>query len=69
LSFWPLARVEPYRQTMADPEQPDAAEQGRYDRIPELELDENVAPRPEEEAADVLRSAPADRPRGGEPPH
>jgi hypothetical protein len=26
--------------------------------VPELEIDENVAPRPEEEIADILRSAP-----------
>ncbi|WP_457099915.1 hypothetical protein [Microbacterium sp. P5_E9] len=26
--------------------------------VPELEVDENIAPRPEEEIADVLRSTP-----------
>jgi hypothetical protein len=44
---------------MADPQQPDAGEQERYSSIPELESDETIAPRPEEEAADVARSAPA----------
>ena len=40
---------------MADPERPDAAEHELYERIPELERDETIAPRPEEEAADVQR--------------
>ena len=50
---------------MAEPEQPDAPERALYDRIPELELDETIAPRPEEEAADVLRAALADNRREG----
>jgi hypothetical protein len=46
---------------MADPE-PDAREQEQYPDVPELELDETIAPRPEEEAADVGRSTPAPGP-------
>ena len=46
---------------MADPEQPDAPVQGHYPDIPELEFDEMIAPRPEEEAADIGRSTPAPR--------
>jgi hypothetical protein len=38
----------------ASPHVPDADEP----TIPELEEDENVAPRPEEEIADVLRAEP-----------
>jgi hypothetical protein len=34
----------------------------QYPDIPELEVDETIAPRPEEEAADVGRSSPAPRP-------
>lgn len=33
--------------------------------VPELELDENVAPRPEEEIADVLRAEPDLERHGG----
>ena len=42
---------------MTDP-QPDAREQERSADIPELEIDETIAPRPEEEAADIQRSTP-----------
>ncbi len=31
--------------------------------IPELEEDEDIAPRPEEEIADLLRAEPEDEPR------
>ena len=42
---------------MTDPRQPDAREQERYPDISELEIDETIAPRPEEEAADIQRHA------------
>jgi hypothetical protein len=41
---------------MTDPQQPGPQE--RYPSNPELESDETIAPRPEEEAADIARSAP-----------
>jgi hypothetical protein len=44
---------------MTDPQQPDAGPQERYPSIPELESDETIAPRPEEEAADIVRAARA----------
>jgi len=43
---------------MADPQQPDTGGQERHSSVPELESDETIAPRPEEEAADIARSAP-----------
>jgi hypothetical protein len=46
---------------MADPQQLDAGEHVQYPNIPELEIDETIAPRPEEEAADIARSTPAPR--------
>ena len=46
---------------MAEPE-PDAREQEQYPDIPELEVDETIAPRPEEEATDIGRSSPAPGP-------
>jgi len=52
---------EPYGRGMAEPE-PDAREQEQYPDIPELEVDETIAPRPEEEAADIGRSSPAPGP-------
>ncbi|QOR71182.1 hypothetical protein IM660_02400 [Ruania alkalisoli] len=37
------------------------ADPAEYDEVQLLEEDENIPPRPEEEAADLLRSEPADR--------
>ena len=54
---------------MTEPPELDAPEQDRYPEIPTLEVDESIAPRPEEEAADVQRGtraagrAPEDDPR------
>jgi hypothetical protein len=54
---------------MTEPPEQDAHEQDRYPDIPTLEVDESIAPRPEEEAADVQRGtraageAPEDDPR------
>ena len=54
---------------MTEPPEQHAPEQDRYPEIPTLEVDESIAPRPEEEAADVLRGtraageAPEDDPR------
>ena len=42
---------------MTEPQQPEAHEQERYPDIPELEIDETIAPRPEEEAADIQRAS------------
>ena len=42
---------------MTEPPEQDAPEQDRYPEIPTLEVDESIAPRPEEEAADVQRGA------------
>lgn len=49
---------------MTEPTEQDAPEQDRYPEIPTLEVDESIAPRPEEEAADVLRGT---RATGGAP--
>jgi hypothetical protein len=46
---------------MADPQHQDAGEREQHPGIPELEIDETIAPRPEEEAADIARSTPAPR--------
>jgi hypothetical protein len=46
---------------MADPQQQDPREQVHRPEVPELELDETIAPRPEEEAADIQRGTPVDR--------
>jgi hypothetical protein len=51
-----MAPVGVVRSGMTDPQQPGPQE--RYPSIPELESDETIAPRPEEEAADIARSAP-----------
>jgi hypothetical protein len=40
---------------MTDPQARDAHEQDSYPDVPTLEVDESIAPRPEEEAADVQR--------------
>ena len=40
---------------MTEPPEQHAPEQDRYPEIPTLEVDESIAPRPEEEAADVQR--------------
>ena len=53
-----MAPVAVVRSGMTDPQQPDAGPQERYPSIPELESDETIAPRPEEEAADIARSTP-----------
>jgi hypothetical protein len=37
----------------------------QYEQVPELEYDENVPPRPEEEVADVARAAPDRAGHGG----
>ena len=52
---------------MADPQ--DARVEQRYPDIPELEIDETIPPRPEEEAADIQRGTPApgDRTREAKP--
>jgi hypothetical protein len=47
---------------MADPHEQDAQEQEQYPHIPTLEVDESIAPRPEEEAADIYRGAQAPEP-------
>jgi hypothetical protein len=44
---------------MADPQEPD--EHAPYPDIPTLEVDETIAPRPEEEAADFQRGADGDQ--------
>jgi len=51
-----MAPVGVVRSGMTDPQQPGPQE--RYPSIPELESDETIAPRPEEEAADIARSTP-----------
>lgn len=51
-----MAPVAVVRSGMTDPQHPGPQE--RYPSIPELESDETIAPRPEEEAADIARSAP-----------
>ena len=40
---------------MTEPPEQHAPEQDRYPEIPTLEVDESIAPRPEEAAADVQR--------------
>jgi len=42
---------------MTDPQGRDAHQQDPFPDVPTLEVDESVAPRPEEEAADVQRDA------------
>jgi hypothetical protein len=42
---------------MTDPQGRDPHQQGPYPDVPTLEGDESIAPRPEEEAADVQRGA------------
>ena len=46
--------VSTHNQHSAEPHIPEAGEPS----VPELEVDENIAPRPEEEIADVLRAKP-----------
>jgi hypothetical protein len=53
-----MAPVAVVRSGMTDPQQPDAGPQERFSSIPQLESDETIAPRPEEEAADIARSTP-----------
>ena len=54
-----MAPVAVVRSGMTDPQQPDAGPQERFSSIPQLESDETIAPRPEEEAADIVRAARA----------
>jgi hypothetical protein len=52
---------------MADPRGQDAPEQDPYPDVPTLEVDESIAPRPEEEAADAQRGAYGAREDGPRP--
>ena len=50
---------------MTEPPEQHAPEQDRYPEIPTLEVDESIAPRPEEEAADVQRDPTGGAPESG----
>ena len=54
---------------MTDSQRQDVRDLEQHEAIPELEIDETIAPRPEEEAADIGRSVPAPRvqPRDARP--